>query len=220
MVRVVDPPRLLPRDGAYLEMLGIPGWETRGEGVAGGFKFWECPLGHQFDREGFKFGGIWQPVEVLITDPVYISDIFVEPNLAQGSIESHVEITSKGHAETGEVHVHTLVRPWKAPDTVVGEGGRGWWYSTQVLRPSNVPVKIRGPRSWSPDDPFLYVAEVTVGKRGQVRSRSSTRFALREFVVKNGYFHLNGKRIFIKSGHHQGTYPTTLEYPPTREFVS
>jgi beta-galactosidase/beta-glucuronidase len=37
--------------------------------------------------------------------------------------------------------------------------------------------------------------------------------------VKEGYFHLNGKRILVKSGHHQGTYPTTLEYPPTREFA-
>ena len=52
-----------------------------------------------------------------------------------------------------------------------------------------------------------------------MRDRAKARFGLREFTVKEGYFHLNGKRIFVKSGHHQGTYPTTLESPPTREFA-
>jgi hypothetical protein len=33
------------------------------DGVEDGFEFKEIPMGHQSWKEGFNFGGIWQPVE-------------------------------------------------------------------------------------------------------------------------------------------------------------
>jgi beta-galactosidase len=171
-------------------------------------------MGHQSWQEGFNFGGIWQPVELLDTDPVYISDVFIEPKLAEGMIEAHVELKSK---EQGEGKVTISVRPWKEEE-VVGQGETEAQFRSGSKQ-LDLHVKIKDPHSWSPDDPFLYVAEVRVEEGGKVRDQSKVRFGLREFTVKEGYFNLNGKRIFVKGGHHQGTYPTTLEYPLTREFA-
>ncbi len=211
-VRVVDPPRPLNQ-----RLLGLPGWKGKTDGVVDGFNFMQIPMGHQSWQEGFNFGGIWQPVELLDTDPVYISDVFIEPKLSEGLIEAHVEVTSKEQRKLRE-EVEITVRPWKEEREIVGRGRHAAEVSAGT-QTSDLRIEIRDPRAWSPDDPFLYVAEVSVEAGGKVRDRLEVRFGLREFTVKDGYFHLNGKRIFVKGGHHQGTYPTTLEYPPTREFA-
>jgi hypothetical protein len=211
-VRVVEPPRPLNH-----QLVGLPGWEGMTDGVVDGFSFMEIPMGLQYDGEGFDFGGIWQPVELLQTDPVYISDVFIEPKLADGSIEAHIEVTNRDQgAFAGTVHVK--VKPWKESQEVVGESEASLKLSPGS-RTTRLRADIRQPRAWSPEDPFLYIAEVSVAGEGRVRDQTTARFGLREFTVKDGYFHLNGKRIFLKGGHHQGTYPTTLEYPPTREFA-
>src|SRR5579884_3198477 len=211
-VRVVDPPRPLNQ-----RLLGLPGWKGKTDGVVDGFNFMQIPMGHQSWQEGFNFGGIWQPVELLDTDPVYISDVFIEPKLSEGLIEAHVEVTSKEQRKLRE-EVEITVRPWKEEREIVGRGRHAAEVSAGT-QTSDLRIEIRDPRAWSPDDPFLYVAEVSVEAGGKVRDRLEVRFGLREFTVKDGYFHLNGKRIFVKGGHHQGTYPTTLAYPPTREFA-
>jgi hypothetical protein len=212
IVRVVDPPRPLNQS-----LLGLPGWEGVSDGVVDSFKFMEIPMGHQSWQEGFNFGGIWQPVELLETNHVYISDVFVEPKLEEGAIEAHVEVISK-EQEAVDRKVCVIVKPWKEGDRLVGHGEK----SERFLPGSKVVdlhVRVRDPHPWSPDDPYLYVAEVALEDLQGVQHKATARFGLREFTVKDGYFHLNGRRIFIKGGHHQGTYPTTLEYPPTREFA-
>jgi len=219
VVRVVDPPRpYAPKDRErYLDLVGLPGWEGMTRGVVDGFKFDEIPNGHQSWQEGFNFGGIWQPVELLATDPIYVSDIFVEPKFMEGAVVTHVEVSNQStRATDGRVLVE--IKSWKEGQGVAG-------HSSQTVRLNNgqtsadLLLRLRDPHAWSPEDPFLYVAEVTVEVGGKVRDRSNTRFGFREFTVKDGFFYLNGKRIFVKSGHHQGTYPTTLETPPTREFA-
>jgi hypothetical protein len=212
VVRVVDPPRPLNQ-----KLLGLPGWEGKTDGVVDGFNFMEIPMGLQSWQEGLNFGGIWQPVEVMQTDPVYVSDVFIEPKWAAGLIEVHVEVMNKDQADSvGRVQVK--VRPWKGQQEVVGENEKPVKLSPGSHTIS-LQVGIRKPHAWFPEDPYLYIADVTVEGGGRVRDRAATRFGLREFTVKDGYFHLNGKRIFVKGGHHQGTYPTTLAYPPTREFA-
>ncbi len=212
-VRVVDPPRPLRQN-----LLGMPGWEGTTDGVVDGIKFNEIAHGHQSWQEGFNFGGIWQPIELLATDPVYIADVFIEPQWRQGTIIAHVEVASqKGGPVEG--HVRVVVKPWKEPGKIVGESEQSAGLVVGSKNLLDVNVKLQDPHAWSPEDPYLYVAEVSVHEGGHGLRRTTARFGLREFTVKDGYFHLNGKRIFVKSGHHQGTYPLTLESPPTREFA-
>lgn len=213
VVRVVDPPRPLRQS-----LLGLPGWEGMTEGIADGTKFTEIAHGHQSWQEGFNFGGIWQPVELLATEPVYISNVFIEPKWRQGAAEVHVEVTSQeGGPVEGKVLV--VVRPWKESGKVVGQSEQSGRFLPGSKKLLDAHVGLQDPHAWSPEDPYLYLAEVSVEAGRGVRHQTTTRFGLREFTVKDGYFHLNGKRIFVKSGHHQGTYPTTLESPPTREFA-
>lgn len=212
VVRVVDPPR--PLTQRYFR---IPGWEGTTDGTVDGFKFMEIPMGHQCWAEGFNFGGIWQPVELLETERVYVSDVFIEPKLNPGRIEAHVELTSREQPAIEGV-VRVVVRPWKDQRNLIGQSSSSGRYSPGATM-VDLHVDIPEPRVWSPEDPHLYVAEVSLEYDGRIRHQTTVRFGLREFTVQDGYFQLNGKRIFVKGGHHQGTYPVTLEVPPTRDFA-
>ena len=212
VVRVVDPPRPLVQN-----LLGLPGWEGTSDGVLEQFNFMEIPMGQQYARWGLNYGGIWQPVELLSTDLLYVSDVFIEPKLAGGAIEAHVECTNKEQSPV-EGKVSVAVKPWRQAEKTVGHGEKPLHFSVGLNR-VDVPIEIDDPHPWSVEDPYLYIAEVTVhdGQRG--RHSLTARFGLREFTIKDGYFNLNGKRIFLKGSDHQGCYPTTLAYPPNREFA-
>lgn len=213
VVRVVDPPRTVL--GA--DILGLPGWERMCDGVAGGFRFMEIPMAMQSFKEGFTSGGIWEPVELLSTGPVFVSDAFIEPKLSKMAIEAHLEITDK-EPFPSDLKIVVTVAPWKHPEQICGQNER-------TLRCSpgstalDVHVDVREPHPWCVEDPYLYVAVVSVLQGQRVRHRTAVRFGLREFTIKDGHFYLNGDRIFIKGGHFQGTYPRTLAYPPTQEFA-
>ncbi len=220
VVRVVDPPRpstphVLPR--LVQAPLGLLRWEGTSDGVVEQFNFMEIPMASQYALWGLNFGGIWQPVELLSTDLLYVSDVFVEPKLAAGAIEAHLELTNKGQG-TVEGKATVAIKPWRQAEKTVGHAEKTFRFSPGLNR-VDVPVKIDDPHPWSVEDPYLYVAEVTVQESQRSRHSLTARFGLREFTIKKGYFHLNGKRIFLKGSDHQGCYPTTLAYPPNREFA-
>lgn len=57
-------------------------------------------------------------------------------------------------------------------------------------------------RLWQLEDPFLYRLKTRVASGpGQDAHENMMRFGFRELRVEDGYFHLNGRRIFLKSSH-------------------
>ncbi len=57
---------------------------------------------------------------------------------------------------------------------------------------------------WTPDDPCLYDVTVTAESESGVHTLHE-RFGFKDFRVKDGYFTLNGKRIFLTSAHTEYT---------------
>ena len=49
--------------------------------------------------------------------------------------------------------------------------------------------------------------------------KSSTRCGFREFKFENGYFRLNGKRIFLKSADTGNEFPIGIHCPRSLEFL-
>ncbi len=194
---------------------GLPGWEKTRVGTVDGLSFAEIPAGFQDWREGFDHGGIWQPVNLIATEPVYVQDLFLVPDLANSSVEARLTIVNRTQrAAHGNVTLD--VRPWK------GGGSSGGGRREVQLEPGStqvsVPVALSQARPWSVADPFLYVAEATVQLGSQVSDDCAARFGLREFTVgRNGAFYLNGKEIFVKGAHYQSTEPITLAFPRSQD---
>lgn len=211
-VRVVDPPRPPhPADGHL--------WQDTAQTTpasADGFNLLEIPMGLQAWIEGLSFGGIWQPVELLNRPRLHISDVFLEPHRTAGAVDAHVQITNM--EATATVTMRVTVTPWQLLSEVAGETAQ---IQTCAMGVTAVDLRlaIQAPRAWSVEDPYLYLATITVEHDGQSIHQQSVRFGLRDFTVADGSFHLNGRRIVVKGGHYQGAYPTTLAFPPTRAFA-
>lgn len=212
VVRVLDPPRY-GRPFA----IGLPGWEDSFSGEIEGYDFMDVPEGTQQWVEGFNFGGIWQPVELVANEKVYIHSIFAQPDLSKGSVKTRLEIRNHSNKEV-DVELLLTVHPWKETEAIRGEEERSLTL-TPGANALEISVDVEDHHPWSPDDPFLYTLAVVLRMEGKAIDSLRERFGIREFTVQDGYFHLNGKRTFIKGGMYQGTYPKTLVVPPTKNFA-
>ena len=74
---------------------------------------------------------------------------------------------------------------------------------------------IRNHRLWDIDDPNYYRLSVQVEiKEAEGIHEFVTSFGFRDFRLVNGYFRLNGRRVFVKSTHTGNHSPLGMVVPP------
>lgn len=157
---------------------------------------------------GRLHGGIIHPVELLEVPVVRIDDVHVQPRPATGEIDVTIRVVNDagtafrgrltgcaGPAKTGEIAVFAETEA----EFPTGE-------STHRFT-----LTIEQHRLWSLDDPYLYRVIVDLeacrGDGVGIRHQKSVRCGFRDFRVINGYFHLNGKRVFLRSMHTGALFP-------------
>jgi len=168
----------------------------------------------------YNHGGIMQPVELLYVPPVRISDIFVCPDVATGII--HLKATVR--------NVTVAVARGSLAMSVASAAG-GNTIETVSQNKDFAPgdslhemeVRIAEPHLWSVDDPYLYrvTAQLSVDDSGGITwdDEQSARCGFRDFCFKDGYFRLNGHRIFLRSAHTGNHYPIGLQLPHDPELL-
>jgi len=173
-----------------------------------------CKQGGNFVAGGsFNHGGITESVEMICVPPVYVEDVFANPTLksdsgkikvlfavrnATGSAKKIHADLSAASARSGET-LATLATDRDVPPGV-----------SQV----EAELPIHSPHLWNLNDPFLYrvTARVTVSGSPDFAERS-VRCGFRDFRFSDGYFRLNGKRLFLKSAHTCNHFPIGLQFP-------
>ncbi|MDD4869018.1 MAG: glycoside hydrolase family 2 TIM barrel-domain containing protein [Kiritimatiellae bacterium] len=164
----------------------------------------------------FNSGGIVESVEFLIVPPIYVTNLQVLPNW-----------------KTGEIQIRTSIHNAVSPADIVSQfavtfdkGRQTINTSTRTTRAENgdsvLETSLRVPdhRLWTIEDPFLYrvTANVQVAGSSSV-DRPSVRCGFRDFRFENGYFRLNGKRIFLKGAYYLSYFPITYEMPHDPELI-
>jgi len=143
-------------------------------------------------------GGILYPVTLRIVPAVHIGDVFARPDPHTGRIAVTVTVFNSrpmgaqgnltltvGQTADGE----TLARVSLAADFPAGE-------STHEIE-----LSVGELRLWNLDDPTLYQLTTVVQQAGAAAHTHAIRIGFRELRVVDGFFELNGKRIFLKSTH-------------------
>ncbi len=140
------------------------------------------------------FGGVFYPVRLESRPRLRSRRIVIRPDYETGAVRIRaelanttgreqpaslrVQIFSPGHGLADEAEVSLLVPA----------GG------AEVSLECAVAEK----RLWSLEEPNLYTAVVTLQGETSVHTKTET-FGFRDFRVKDGFFYLNGKRMFLKS---------------------
>ncbi len=165
-------------------------------------------------------GGIWDSVEVLNVPQAWVEDLFVRPDWKTGEIRVQANIRSAGAAPlksrvqfsvapaaSGETLTVTCLEPeLKLGDTLV-----------------ETTLKVEQHRLWDLDEPNLYRVTARLCPDGTQEGRDfhehSVRCGFRDFRLEDGYFRLNGKRIYLKCSHTGNCCPIGLEMPHDPDFL-
>ncbi len=161
-------------------------------------------------------GGINQHVALVSQPAVRIVDGFARPDVASGSIS--VDVTFDNHtADAAEVDVTAAFgefRPQRALGTQTAHVSLPPGLSTRT-----VTYTVAQRHLWSLDDPFLYSVRLTAQWTGAANREAghdqcSFRTGFRDFRVVDGYFSLNGKRLFLRSTHLNWYDPVVVQGTP------
>ncbi|MBQ8309492.1 MAG: hypothetical protein IJX80_00585 [Clostridia bacterium] len=113
--------------------------------------------------------------------------------------------------ETGDVYVtiatvnYTTVTKSKALSVVLSDKKSGT-FICEILQSVETPSgkaeftlcsNIENHQLWELDAPALYLATASIDGK----DHHTVRFGFKDFRIKNGFFFLNGKRIFLKGAH-------------------
>jgi len=145
-----------------------------------------------------NMGGITYPVELRRVPEVYVTDLFARPDLHTGQIAATVTVRNYRDAAVRR-SVTLSAAPDQAGEIIAG-------VEQEVELPAGISehelsLTVPQPRPWDLEDPYLYRVTATVRHEGQPPHQHSVRCGFRELRVIDGYFYLNGRRIFLKCAH-------------------
>lgn len=149
------------------------------------------------------YGGIYRDVHLLITDETCISPLdYASPGvrLIQGSVSHRYAkvraIVDLSNGSSGNQEVELNVRLLDG-QRVVKEGTKNVNLSGNEVMQQELTFEIDQPHLWNGrQDPFLYQAEVTLFRNGQMVDRVTQPLGLRFYRIDpdKGFF-LNGKHL-------------------------
>ena len=160
---------------------------------------------------GGDWGGIADSVELIVAPAVRVEDLFVRADPKTGRIRVQTNLRNAGkQAVMGEMML--TVSPATSGETL---------HVVRVdseLPPGDTSIegelKVESPRLWNLGDPYLYRVTARVSAAGDASfDEQSTRCGFRDFRLQDGYFRLNGKRLFLKCSHSGCEVPVGMNVP-------
>ena len=162
-------------------------------------------------------GGIMDSVELIAAPAVRITDMFVRPDWRTGAIRVRAEVSNASPA-AARGWLECSVAPAAAGETLATTRlDREWPAGESSVE---VQVRVADPHLWGLNDPFLYRVTARLGIDGtDSPDEQSVRCGFRDFRFENGFFRLNGRRLFLKCSHTGNCCPVGLELPVDPDWL-
>lgn len=165
--------------------------------ITGVFSHWDCL------DPATNPGGIWLPVELLVTGPTRIKEVLLHTETVSEASATLRYSAVLDAATAGEA----LLRWTFAPKNFAGE--------VQVIEQRrNVEqgaheltgdLRVRDPQLWWTHDlgrPNCYTVTLTVLQAGAASDEQTWTFGIRRFELRDWIAYLNGVRLFIKGNNY------------------
>lgn len=123
------------------------------------------------------FGGIVRNVKMIITNALYVEDVFITTPSVTG--ENAIVKAEVALSDEGDFLVEIIDNEGKKVAEGTGE------------------IEVKNPRLWSVETPYLYTAKVKALNRGNVTDVYEVKFGIRWFEFKEAGLCLNGEMIKI-----------------------
>jgi hypothetical protein len=142
---------------------------------------------------------------------VYMDDLAVRPDPKTGVIQVHVVVhNTTARSVTGRLSLSAA--PADSGTTLrTAQQARTFPPGATVV---DGPLQLDDPHLWDLGDPYLYRVTARVETdESEVFDEQSVRCGFRDFRFTDGYFRLNGRRLYLRSSHTCNHYPIGLQFP-------
>lgn len=159
-----------------------------------------------------EWGGIWGHVRLESRSQVWLSELFIEPRIADSSCAASA--TLNGIPDTADglrLDVFDITGK-RVARTLMSLDQRS---TERTLR---IRAAIPDARLWSPDNPYLYKGELSLIKAKNVIDSISTRFGMREIRIEGPWILLNGKPIMLRGYGDDNIYPEEMAMSVDKEL--
>ena len=171
-----------------------------------------CKVGSASNYGAFwDAGGIWQDVNLHVRPEVYIKNIYAQPDWKTGKIALDVTVVN-GSDEDREFTLNAQYG--KRGAAASGSTGEKTFTARSGESTVTLDYTVEDFKLWSLDTPNLYFVDVTLKSNGHTFEMDEDHIGFRHFEIKDGYFYLNGKRIYVKMTHQNVYDPVTLQGSP------
>lgn len=145
--------------------------------------------------------GIWQPVSLIISDPLRVEDVFIQPAMDGASfdvtVKNHSKAKMKFNLSTDIIDVETTNLFYAETSLKNIELKAG---EERVL---NYSIKGLKPYLWTPQTPHLYDFNFKLtSDKGKDADWMTVRSGFRTFESKNGLFYLNDQPYWLRGANH------------------
>lgn len=143
-----------------------------------------------------NYGGITDSVELHIVPAVRVTDLYVKPDWKTGNIGVQARLHNARN-RTVTAQLVFSIAPTTSGSTLNSQSLDREFPPGETLFECELTVGT--PRLWELNDPYMYRVSVS-SRENQSGSidEHSTRCGFRDFRFEDGYFRLNGRRIFVK----------------------
>jgi hypothetical protein len=156
----------------------------------------------------FDYGGILQSVDIISMPDPWISNIFIIPDPSTSKFK--ISLTINHEEKTSELCNLSIAISQIHDGSIIMKTNKDVQIHTKRTT-ETIELQLQNPHMWSVEDPFLYriVAKLRL-VNGIEEHEVAVKAGLRDFRFTNGYFRLNGKRIYLKCAHTGNDFPITL----------
>lgn len=189
-------------EGSNEILLRVNDPATDEEGTEG-ISYWHIPHGKQ--SWYVQTSGIWQSVELLIKEKVFIETVHVTP---KNSGKFTLDLTLN--------HNLNLTPKENLTIKIISPNEQTVFKQKFEIDSKNISVEgnIDDPQLWDIGKPNLYKVIAQIGN-----DVYEDKFGFREFTKRDGKFYLNGRLFYMISVLDQNFYPETIYKSPIKEYI-
>ena len=159
-------------------------------------------------------GGIWQEVNLHVRPEAYIENVYAVNDYNTGDVELRITVNNT----TDEARVITLGAEYgERNGNMLGNAGGEEFTAAPGKNVFTLNYRIENFKLWDLDSPNLYYAEVTLLDGEKQFTALEDHLGFRHFEIKDGYYYLNGRRIYLKMTH-QNTYDPVMVQGTPRDM--
>jgi hypothetical protein len=156
-------------------------------------------------------GGIMDSVELLVAPAVRVADLFARPDWKTGVIRIQATVVNAA-AQPKRGKLELAVAPSAGGETLAAAKIDRELPAGETL--VEAELRVTSPRLWELGDPYLYRVTARLGDDEQ-----AVRCGFRDFRFEDGFFRLNGRRLYLKSSHTGNACPVGLELPVDPDWL-